>query len=199
MIIPNLSAPLLLQINTGDPLFPVMVVIAVSFVVIAVAMVVIAVLIARALQTVRRVEERAEPLIERVSALGEQVTALAAQGRETATQIHEMSGHLSTASKHFSESAGLIKDEVRQLRLLVGQTAETARDKVQLASQAIDHTHAQIRQTTTFVQTRVVEPAREIAAIMAGIKRGLEVFTAPPPPSSKRLGGTYGDDELFIG
>lgn len=192
----HLLHPLAFQINTSDPLFPVMVVIAVSFVVIAIAMVVIALFIARALQTVRRLEERAAPLVERVNALGEQVTLIAQQGRESAVQINEMSGHLATAGRHFSESAGLIKDEVRQLRELVGETAVMARDKVQLASQAIDNTHAQIRQTTTFVQTRVVEPAREIAAIMAGIKRGLEVFVAPPP---KRLGGAYSDDEMFIG
>lgn len=188
--------PLAFQINTSDPLFPVMVVIAISFIVIAIAMVTLAVLVARALGTVRRLEERAAPLIERVGALGEQVTLIAQQGRETAAQITEMSGHLAIASKHFSESAGLIKDEVRQLRELVGQTAIVARDKVQLASEAIDSTHAQIRQTTTFVQTRVVEPAREIAAIMAGIRRGLEVFVAPPP---KQLGASYGDDEMFIG
>jgi uncharacterized protein YoxC len=187
--------PLAFQISTDDPLFPVMIVIALSFLIIAVAMVVIALFIARALGTLRQLEERAAPLIERVNALGEQVTLIAQQGRETATQVNEISGHLATASRHFSESAALIKDEVRELRQLVGQTAEAARDKVQLASQAIDSTHAQIRQTTTFVQTRVVEPAREIAAIMAGIRRGLEVFVAPP----KKLGGAYSDDEMFIG
>ena len=50
--------------------------------------------------------------------------------------------------------------------------------------------------TTEFVQKKIVVPAREIAAIMAGVKRGLEVLFAPAP---KQIDRVYMDDELFIG
>jgi hypothetical protein len=46
------------------------------------------------------------------------------------------------------------------------------------------------------VQSKVIEPAREIAAIMAGLRRGLEVLVAPMP---KPINQTYGEDEMFIG
>ena len=39
-------------------------------------------------------------------------------------------------------------------------------------------------------------PAREIAAIMAGVRRGLEVLLAPAP---KQINESYAEEEMFIG
>jgi hypothetical protein len=50
--------------------------------------------------------------------------------------------------------------------------------------------------TTEFVNQKIVVPAREIAAIMAGVKRGLEVLFAPAP---KQIDRVYTEEELFIG
>ena len=184
------------QMNLNDPLFWVMVIIAVAFVVIAFAMVAIAVMVSKAVKTVGRLEERVEPLLQKVTALSDQGRQIAAQGKEIAEQINTMSGHLSTATQYFSESAGLIKEEVRELKLLVGQTAVVARDKVELVSNTIDKTHQQVTTTTTFIRNKVIQPARELAAIMAGFRRGLEVLVAPTP---KPVNQTYGEDEMFIG
>ncbi len=184
------------QMNLNDPMFWVMVIIAVSFFGIMVAMFLIASRVGKAVRTVGRLEERVEPLLQKVTALSDQGRQIAAQGREIAEQISTMSGHLSTATQHFSESAGLIKEEVRELKLLVGETAVTARDKVQLVSNTIDKTHQQVTTTTTFIRNKVIQPARELAAIMAGFRRGLEVLVAPTP---KPVNQTYGEDEMFIG
>ena len=185
-----------LQMNLNDPLFWIMVIIAVAFVIIAIAMIVIAMMVSRAVKTVGRLENKLEPLLQRVTALSEQGKQIAEQGKEIAEQINVMSGHLSTATMHFSESVGLIKEEVRELKLLVGDTAETARDKVALVSNTIDKTHQQVTTTTTFIREKVIQPARELAAIMAGFRRGLEVLIAPAP---KPVNQTYGEDEMFIG
>lgn len=182
--------------NTNDPAFWVMVMLMIAFAVMAVAMVFIALTISRVVRTITNLEQRVEPLMERVGALTDQVRVIAAQGREVAEQVNLMSGHLSTASLHFSESMALVKDEVRDLKQLVGMSAEVARDKVEMVSRTIDRTHQQMSATTVFIQSRIVEPAREIAAIMAGIRRGLEVLVGPSP---KPINQTYGDDELFIG
>src|SRR5437763_247751 len=188
--------PLALQMNLSDPLFWIMVIVAVAFLIIAIAMIVIAMMVSRAVKTVRRLEERLEPLLQKVTALSEQGKQIVEQGKEIAEQVNIMSGHLSTATMHFSESVGLIKEEVRELRLLVGDTAETARDKVALVSSTIDKTHQQVTTTTTFIRDKVLQPARELAAIMAGFRRGLEVLIAPAP---KPVNQTYGEDEMFIG
>ena len=185
-----------LQMSTNDPAFWVLVVVAVSFVVMAVAAVFIAVIVGRVVRTVANVERRVEPLVERVGGLAEQVRQIAAQGREVAEQVTVMSGHLATATMHFSESAAIIKEEVRELKQIVGISAEAARDKVEMISRSIDETHGKLVATTTLVNSKIVRPAREIAAIMAGVRRGLEVLVAPTP---KPINQTYGEDEMFIG
>ena len=182
--------------SANDPMFWIMVVIAASFIVIAIAMVAIAVFVSRAVKSVGRLEEKMEPLIERVTLMSEQGKEIAVQGKLIAEQFNAVSGHLSTATMHFSESLAIIKGEVAELKALVSDTAVEARDKVELVSRTIDRTHLQVAQTTDFIQTKVIEPAREMAAIMAGFRRGLEVLVAPVP---KPINQTYGEDEMFIG
>ncbi|MFN2512601.1 MAG: hypothetical protein ABR568_14425 [Pyrinomonadaceae bacterium] len=187
---------LALQVNTSDPMFWMMVVVALSFVVIALAMISIAVFVSRAVKSVNRLEEKLEPLVERVTVMSEQGRQIAVQGKQIAEQFNVMSNHLSTATMHFSESLAIIKGEVGELKQVVSVSAIQARDKVDLVSRTIDNTHRQIASTTDFIQNRVIEPARELAAIMAGFRRGLEVLVAPAP---KPVNQIYGEDEMFIG
>ncbi|HEV8157576.1 MAG TPA: hypothetical protein VGP58_00985 [Pyrinomonadaceae bacterium] len=178
--------------NASEPVFWIMIasiVIAVCFIVMAIALVAIALIVKKVIDTVSRVEEKVEPLLS-------QVNAISVQGKEISVQFTEISTNLSSATKYFSESAGLIREEVAELKQLVGQTAIVARDKVQLVSQTIDRTQMQVTTTTDFIQAKVVEPAREIAAVMAGVRKGLEVLFAPTP---KQIDRVYTEDELFIG
>jgi uncharacterized protein YoxC len=187
---------LLLQMSTRDPMFWIMVIIAASFILIAIAMIAMAVFVSRAVKTVNRMEEKMEPLLERVTAMSEQGKLIAVQGKLIAEQFTAVSSHLSTATQHVSESLAMVKSEVAELKALVSETAVEARDKVELVSNTIDRTQKQVVMTTDFVQSKVIEPAREIAAIMAGFRRGLEVLVAPMP---KPINQTYAEDEMFIG
>ncbi len=182
--------------SPNDPMFWVMVIIALSFMVMAIAMVAIAVFVNRAVKSTARLEGKAEPLIERVTEISEQGKQVAFQGKLIAEQFTAVSAHLVTASMHLSESLAIIKSEVGELKELVSDTAYEARDKVELVSRTIDRTQRQVVQTTDFIQTKVIEPARELAAIMAGFRRGLEVLVAPIP---KPINQTYAEDEMFIG
>ena len=188
--------PFALQMSTNDPAFWVLVVVAVSFFVIAVAMIFVAARVGSVVRSIRNAEAKVEPLMSRVSALAEQAQAIALQGREVAAQVAVMSGHLSTATMHFSESMSLVRDEVRELKEVVGLSTETARDKIEKISRSIDQTHDQLMATTSFVTSKIINPARELAAIMAGVRRGLEVFVAPAP---KQINETYSEEEMFIG
>lgn len=188
--------PALLQMSTRDPMFWIMVIIAASFIVIAIAMVAIATFVSRAVKSVNRMEEKFEPLLERVTVMSEQGKQIAVQGKLIAEQFTAVSSHLSTATLHVSETLAIVKSEIAELRALVSDTAVEARDKVELVSRTIDRTQKQVALTTDFVQSKVIEPARELAAIMAGFRRGLEVLVAPMP---KPINQTYGEDEMFIG
>jgi Mn-containing catalase len=152
--------------------------------------------VSRAVKSVNRMESKMEPLLERVTAMSEQGKQIAVQGKLIAEQFSAVSGHLSTATQHFSESLAIVKSEISELRSLVSDTAVEARDKVELVSRTIDRTQKQVALTTDFVQSKVIEPARELAAIMAGFRRALEVLVAPMP---KPVNQTYSEDEMFIG
>jgi uncharacterized protein YoxC len=191
-----MSFPVLIQMTARDPLFWIMVVIAASFIVIAIAMVAIAVFVNRAVKSVGRLESKMEPLIDRVTVISEQGKQIAVQGKFIAEQFNAISGHLATATMHFSESLAIVKSEVAELKALVNDTAIEAREKVELVSRTIDRTNTQVALTTDFIQKKVIEPARELAAIMAGFRRGLEVLVAPMP---KPINQTYAEDEMFIG
>ncbi len=178
--------------NASEPIFWIMIasiVIAICFIVMAAALVAIALIVKKIIGTVSRLEEKVDPLLS-------QVNAMSVQGKEISVQFTEISKSLSTATKYFSESAALIRDEVAEIKLLVGQTAMVAKDKVELVSQTIDRTQLQVTTTADFVQDKIVEPAQEIAAIMAGVRKGLEVLFAPSP---KRIDRVYTEDEMFIG
>lgn len=178
--------------NANEPQFWMMIssiIIAVCFFAMACALIGIWLVVRRVTKTVGRLEERFDPLLIKVN-------AMSAQGKEISVHLTEVSANLSTATRHLAESTELIKEEVAELRLLVGETAVQAKDKVAMVSQTIDRTHDQVVDTTEFVQRKIVEPAREIAAVMAGVKKGLEVLFAPPP---KQLDRAYLEDELFIG
>ena len=187
---------LALQMSTHDPAFWVMVVVAASFFVIAIAMIFMAVYVSRAVKSVNRLEQKLEPLIDKLTFVGEQSKQIAVQGKQIAEQFNAVAGHISTATMNVSESVAIIKSEVAELKHLVSHTAVEARDKVDLVSQTIDRTHRQVITTTDFIQARVVEPARELAAIMSGFRRALEVLLAPAP---KPINTIYGEDEMFIG
>src|ERR1044072_8106063 len=126
--------------------------------------------VSRAVKSVNRMESKMEPLLERVTAMSEQGKQIAVEGKLIAEQFSAVSGHLSTATMHFAESLAIIKSEMAELRVLVSNAAVEARDKVELVSRTIDRTQKQVALTTDFVQSKVIEPARELAAIMAGCR-----------------------------
>ena len=185
--------------HPNEPLFWLVIItgiIAISFVMIAGAMIAMAVFVNRAVKSVNRLEQKLDPLINRANAISEQAQGIAVQGRQIAEQFTVMSGHLSTATGNLAESTALIKEEVRGIMSLADETAHVAKDKVRMVSRAIDTTHERVMDTTEFIQEKVIEPARELAAILAGVRRGLEVLVAPAPSPIDR---TYGDEEMFIG
>jgi uncharacterized protein YoxC len=178
--------------NINDPQFWMMVssiITAICFIVMAGALVGVYLTVKRVTATVQRVEERVEPLIR-------QVNAISVQGREMSVQFSEVATNLASATKNLSDSTELIRDEVAELRTIVSSTALVARNKVEMVSNSIDRTHSQVLDTTEFVQQKIVVPAREIAAVMAGVRKGLEVLFAPSP---KQIDRVYVDDDMFIG
>jgi uncharacterized protein YoxC len=166
-----------------------LIVIAVSFLIMAGAVIVLAFMSRKAINTIDRLDEMLGPLLT-------QTAKIAVHGEEMLAHFTEVANHLATASQYFADSAGLIKQEVGELKQLVGMTAIEAKQKVELVSKTVDRTQTQIVTTADFIQDKVITPAAEIAAVMAGVRKGLEVLFAPSPKPIDRV---YQEDEMFIG
>ncbi len=177
------------QLSNEASLFWILVIIAICFAIMALSMAFIAFMVFRVVGLVMQLQQKVEPLIQSAN-------QISAQGKEIAGKFTDLSEHLTTATKHFSDSAGLIKEELGEIKVLIGQTTDVAKEKVALVSRTIDRTNGQVQDTADLIQSKVVEPARELAAIMVGFKRGLEVLLAPSP---RELNQAYGDEEMFIG
>lgn len=177
-------------------LVTILAIIAICFVAMAISLIFVALQVRRVVGIAGQLQQKAEPLIQSANNLGVQAKEIAEKGKEIVEKFTQLSDHLNTATRHLSDSAGLIKDELAEIKIIVGQTAETAKEKVALVSQTIDRTNGQVLDTANFIQSKVIEPAREFAAIMVGVRRGLEVLFAPAP---KQINSAYNNDEMFIG
>ena len=91
------------------------------------------------------------------------------------------------------ETVGAVREQCKQL---VGYTAVTAKEQVGRVSQSVEQANRQFSNTVFFINSKLVRPARELAAILSGVRRGLEVLAAPAP---KQIDQTYGEEEMFIG
>ncbi|MBC7798803.1 MAG: hypothetical protein H7Z37_18190 [Pyrinomonadaceae bacterium] len=177
------------QMSTNDPLFWILVIIAICFVVMALTIATLGFAVFRVIGIVQGLQTKIDPLIKSAG-------AISVQGKEIAEKFTQLSEHLTTTTKYVSDSAAIVKVELNDIKGLLGQTADTAKDKIALVNQTIERTNGQVKDTADFIQNSVVEPARELAAIMAGVRKGLEVLLAPTP---KQLNRAYDDDEMFIG
>jgi hypothetical protein len=117
-------------------------------------------------------------------------------------ELKEAGGYFTQGVQHINSIAEMARDEVAEVRHLLGDTTALARREVERAKDKVDtvqNTLAaatdQFERTTAMVQQSVLEPAREFSYLMFGLKRGLEVLMA-----GKRLpvDRAYQDEEMFI-
>lgn len=117
-------------------------------------------------------------------------------------ELKEAGGYFAQGVQHINSIAEMARDEVAEVKSLLGDTTALARREVERAKDRVDQVQNtlanatdQFERTTAMVQARVLEPAREFSYLMYGIQRGLEVLMA-----SKRLpvDRVYQDEEMFI-
>jgi hypothetical protein len=117
-------------------------------------------------------------------------------------ELKEAGGYFTQGVQHLNSIAEMARDEVAEVRHLLGDTTALARREVERAKDKVDtvqNTLAvatdQFERTTAMVQQSVLEPAREFSYLMFGLRRGLEVLMA-----GKRLpvDRAYQDEEMFI-
>ena len=117
-------------------------------------------------------------------------------------ELKEAGKYFSQGAQSFSVIAEMAKDEVAEVKHLLGDTTAIARREVERAREKVDKVQDtlasatdQFERATAMVQHSVLEPAREFSYAMYGLRRAIEVLFA-----GRRLpvNRAYQDEELFI-
>jgi hypothetical protein len=117
-------------------------------------------------------------------------------------ELKEAGGYFSQGAQHLSAIAEMAKDEVAEVKHLLGDTTSIARREVERAREKMDKVQDtlatatdQFARATAMVQHSVLEPAREFSYVMFGLRRAIEVlFSGSRLPVNR----AYQDEELFI-
>ncbi len=183
------------------------VVIALSFFAQAIAFLLIYVKVKKLTLVATEMQARAEPLIEKagpvldqaqitIATVKEAVDKITAQARETFDKLSvETRAVAAAVSASSQEIAALAREQAQQISATIDQTTATLQRQVAELDHLLSRTGNRIESTTIEVQTTVLEPIREVSALLAGLKRTIDALFRR---DRKQIDQAYQDEEMFI-
>ena len=156
----------------------------------------------RTMAVVERTIERTGELQTRAEYILNNTEPVLKMAHGVMSELKEAGGYFSQGAQHLSAIAEMAKDEVAEVKHLLGDTTAMARREVERAREKMDKVQDtlasatdQFARATAMVQHSVLEPAREFSYVMFGLRRAIEVlFTGRRLPVNR----AYQDEELFI-
>ena len=176
--------------------------VALLLVVQAVVFIGLLLVVRRLVRVVERTIERTGELQTRAEYILNNTEPVLKMAHGVMVELKEAGGYFSQGAQHLSAIAEMAKDEVAEVKHLLGDTTAMARREVERAREKMDKVQDtlasatdQFARATTMVQHSVLEPAREFSYVMFGLRRAIEVLFA-----GRRLpvNRAYQDEELFI-
>lgn len=140
---------------------------------------------------VRAVSAAMTTSAERISVLA---TESAEDLRETLTRTSaEIKDLVSTTSTDIKELVASTRGDVQAIMVTSKEAAQTTVDRMDLM---VERTARRVEETGAFVQAQVLDPIREVSAIVTGVKVALETLLGYP--ERKQIDQAYSEEELFI-
>ena len=167
-------------------------------------------LIAVAISVQNKVEPviaRAEPLIDKVGPVVDQVQGtittvrgavdkIGSQAKETFEKVTVETRAVAAAiSASSQEITGLARHQAQQISETLDLTTSTLQRQVMELDILLSRTQDRIEATTVEVQTTVVEPIREVSALLVGVKKAIDTLFLR---DRKQIDQAYQDEEMFI-
>jgi hypothetical protein len=159
-------------------------------IIIAIAFVAQAVVIAGLLLVVRRwyrefvqIHAEAKAIVDPIAA---GVTEIIQSAREPVRAMGE----------NLVEVTGTLRDRVRQADVVMADLLERCRLQIARADELVSRLAASIESTAGVVQSKVMAPVREVSAVLAGVRTGLDFLFARRRATTARSAGE--DENLFI-
>lgn len=95
-----------------------------------------------------------------------------------------------------TEISLLLRERARQADVVLADLLDRCRAQISRADEVIANLAAAIESTAGVVQSKVMAPVREVSALVAGVRTGIEFLFSRRRTSS--VSQTGGDEELFI-
>ncbi len=151
---------------------------------------------------------RSEPIIAKVEPLVDQVQStitnvrgavdkITVQATETFEKVtvetRAIAAAVSTSSR---EIAGLAQRQAEQISTTVEMATTTLQKQIVEIDSLLVRTQDRIEGTTIEVQNGVLQPMRELSALLVGLRRTIEMLFGR---GRKQIDQAYQDEEMFIG
>jgi hypothetical protein len=150
---------------------------------------------------------RADPLIDKVGPVVDQVQEtittvrstvdkISAQARETIEKVTVETRAVAAAISASSlEITGVARQQAQQISQTIDLATSTLQRQVADLDALVTRTEERIESTTVEVQTTVIEPIREVSALLIGLKRAINTLFLR---DRKQIDQAYQDEEMFI-
>jgi HAMP domain-containing protein len=182
-------------------------VIALSFVIQAAVMIFILGAVRRLTALASQFQAKAEPILVKVGPVLEQVQGTVSNVKVTVDRISgqtkeafdkltlETRAIAAAVSVSSQEIVGLAKKQALQLSETLDLTNTTLQRQVTEIDALLLRTQNRIEDTTVEVQSTVLEPVRELSAMLVGLRRMIEALFGR---DRKPIDRAYQDEEMFI-
>jgi hypothetical protein len=155
------------------------------------------------LVTARPALEQLTGLLESAKPILTEAHATVLLAKETATLAKSTAGNLKVEAEAClaairttaTEVSKITLEEAQDLREVVTTTRTRAEEQIVRLDDLVTRTTVRLDETTQMVQTGVIKPVSELAAVLAGVQRFLQVLFAK---ERKQVDEAYQDEEMFI-
>ena len=183
------------------------VIIGLSFIVQAAALIFIYGAVKKLNATAASLQAKADPLLVKAGPMLDQVQGtlatvkgsvekISAQARDTFDKVTVETRAISAAvSASSQEITNLARRQATQISSTLDYSTATIQRQVASLDGLLTRTQNRIEGTTIELQTTVVEPIREVASLLAGLRRTLEMLFGR---GRKTIDRAYQDEEMFI-
>lgn len=149
-------------------------------------------------QTATVVSSEARAVSAAVKTSTERIAVIATDGaEEIRSLITEASAEIKAmVAITSSEVQGMVLDTSGEVRGIVRTTRDSTEMMLARLDLMVERSALRVEDTGVYVQTQVIQPVREVSAIVIGIKTALETLLGYP--ERKPINQAYSEEELFI-
>lgn len=148
--------------------------------------------------TVDAVSTEVRSVSTAVTVSAERISTLATESAEEIREMVRMTSEeiKSLVANTSGEVQTLVRTTSGDVQAIVRNSRDSAENAVGRMDLMVERTAMRVEETGVFVQEKVLDPVREVSAIVVGIKVALETLLGYP--ERKPIDQAYSEEELFI-